>query len=214
MSLLTKNSILSERNRGLCFFERFDSPDDVLKNGATIGGSPIFSRNKATFNGTTDYISYKMGNNAIRGSNAFSTIIRTKPTRLNGAYQSFAYLGAQAINKGFLFGISNGNQMYIELYGSVVKIFGAPDLVSTYEMAMTFAGGAAVAPRCFMNGQFISVGTAITPNIEVPDIWVGAGTAAPAYPFQGDVYSIRVFNQALSDEEVASYYNNSMFLYR
>jgi hypothetical protein len=185
-----------------------------MKNDATIGGTPVFGTNKVTFNGTTDYLQYKTGNNYVRGSLPWSIIMRCRPRIINGAVQVSCYLGEVVSGQGLLLGLNTVGNPYFQLYGVTAYAFAEiVDLTSVYEMVFTFPGGTN-SIRCYLNGQYRAATAAVTPTITAPNMWVGAASAVPLYPFTGDVSLVKVFNQQLSDEEVAQHYNNSLYSYR
>ena len=215
MSLLVKNSTTAERMRGLIFSELFSSSADIMKNDATIGGAPVFGTNKVTFNGTTDYLQYKMGNNCIQGSLPWSLIVRFKPTKL-GSNQIICSVGtgnaAQCFNV-WIWGADN--TIYAQSsYGVAGVSTGIViDTISSYEFAMTFPGGVSQA-RTYVNGVYKATIGATTPAIVTPNIFIGSVNTIPTTPFQGDVSLVKVFSQQLSDEEVAQHYNNLLYSYR
>ena len=215
MSLLGKNVPPAERMRGCVFVEKFDSVDDVRRNGAIFGGAPTFTYGKATFGGVSDYLNYPIGNASITGSKPWSIIVRCRPTVLDGAYQCICLVGTANATQAFGVWVYDTNRIAFESsYGTAVRDTGVtPDLVSTYELAMTFPGGNAAA-RCFVNGVYNGSTGVATPAVVTPNIWIGAVTAVPSYPFHGDVTSVKVFDQQLSDEEVAQHYANSIYAYR
>ena len=214
MSLLGKNATPAERMRGLVYVERFDNVDDVRRNGAIFGGAPTFTPGKVTFGGVSDYLNYPIANPSITGSKPWSIIIRFRPLAINGAVQVSCYLGEVVAGQGLLLGLNTVGNPYFQLYGVTAYAFAETvDLTSVYEMVFTFPGGTN-SIRCYLNGQYRAATAAVTPAIVASNMWIGAASAAPLYPYQGDVSLVKVFNQQLSDEEVAQHYNNQTYAYR
>jgi hypothetical protein len=214
MSQLAVNSRPAERSRGIAFAERFRSVEDAFKNGAeVVGGAPNLSSGWASFNGTTDVLRYRRANRSIRGSRPWSVVLRFRPKAINGAVQVACYVGEVAAGQGLLLGLNTTGNFYFQLYGVTSYSFAeVADLASVYELAFTFPGGTAPI-RCYLNGQYKGSTAAQTPAIAGSDVWIGAVSAAGLYAFPGDVLSVRASDQQLTDEEVAAYYDGSMFTY-
>jgi hypothetical protein len=200
--------------RGCVFVEKFDSVDDVRRNGAIFGGAPTFTYGKATFGGVSDSLNYPVANASITGSKPWSIVVRFRPRAINGAVQVSCYMGEVVAGQGLLLGLNTVGNPYFQLYGVTAYAFAEiVDLISEYELVFTFPGGTAPI-RCYLNGQYRNATAAVTPTIIASNVWVGAASAVPLYPYQGDVSLVTVFNQQLSDEEVAQHYNNSTYAYR
>jgi len=212
VSLLGKNATPAERMRGCVFVERFDSVDDAVKNGMTIGGgTPTFTPGAVTFDGAS-YLNYPIANSSIRSGNICSFEIETIPT---AAVAGVAYL--------LVAGNPAGNYVAIRIVANVwqVVVSGVVALNSTFPLvvgqkvkfACTLSGNVGTL-RTYLDGvagaTFAFAGTSQT--ITTPQILLG-GFAAASY-YTGQIHSVRLFSQELSPEEVLQYATNNVYSYR
>ena len=198
--------------RGCVFVEKFDSADDAVRNGMTIGGgTPTFTPGAVTFDGAS-YLNYPIANSSIRSGNICSFEIETIPT---AAVAGVAYL--------LVAGNPAGNYVAIRIVANVwqVVVSGVVALNSTFPLvvgqkvkfACTLSGNVGTL-RTYLDGvagaTFAFAGTSQT--ITTPQILLG-GFAAASY-YTGQIHSVRLFSQELSPEEVLQYATNNVYSYR
>jgi hypothetical protein len=207
MTLLSKYSSPSERQRGLIFAEKFESVDAVFKNGATIGaGTPTFTPGAVTFDGAS-MLTYDAALTSLRGSHACTVLVETATTSIagqtvfSGAGPAAGELPALAVN--------GGNWM-VAVWGvgfvdtGVVVALGRKTWIG-----FTYAGGnAPIRSYCDGVAGAASAATTLTMTPARADV---ARNLLGGYI--GSVYSVRVFDQELSPEEILQYAKGTLFDY-
>jgi len=213
MTLLLKNSLPAERNRGCCFAENFDSVEAFYKNGGTITGTPIFRPGYVTFNGASR-IDYNIGNPSIHLNGPFTLIIKIVPVAV-AALSVIVGFGKSDLTNGPYIGIDSligTDNIWIGNYGGALKgtfkFDGYP-----HQIAYTSAGAppdAVTAVKLYVDGILKNSGTPFSININHPTVFMGDHLSG-GYPYTGIINWVRLFSQELSIEEVAAYANNTMW---
>jgi len=198
--------------RGCVFVEKFDSVDDVVKNGATIGGGvPTFTPGAVTFDGAS-YLVYPIANTSVRGSCACSLDIECTAQTAAGTRFAATLGTAVGANDALAVGFAAGTwQIYLNGVawlntGRAVVVGEKVRIGATYS-------GAAGTVRSYIDGVAGPTQAAYTQAI-VPSALILGGLAVGSSPFVGQVRSVRLFNQELSPEEVLQYATNNVYSYR
>jgi hypothetical protein len=208
MTLLLKNSLPAERNRGCVFAENFDSVEAFYKNDGTVAaGTPIFGLRTVTFDGAS-YLSYPIGNTVIRGSRAFSIIGMFTASSTAGTqfWIELALCGGVA-NTGIGIGISGGNWV-VQIPAVAVLSVAAVTVGQRVQIGVTYNGGAGTI-RTYANGI---AGPTQNTTQAVTNVGFRVGNRLGFVDYAiGVCHFIRLFDQELSLEEVAAYANNTMW---
>jgi hypothetical protein len=198
--------------RGCVFVEKFDSVDDVVKNGMTIGGGvPTFTPGAVTFDGAS-YLVYPIANTSVRGSCACSLDIECTAQTAAGTRFAATLGTAVGANDALAVGFAAGTwQIYLNGVawlntGRAVVVGEKVRIGATYS-------GAAGTVRSYIDGVAGPTQAAYTQAI-VPSALILGGLAVGSSPFVGQVRSVRLFNQELSPEEVLQYATNNVYSYR
>lgn len=206
-SLLIAQSLPAERARGLIFCERFYSVDAFYKNGGTVtAGSPTFSQNSVYMNGSS-YITYSIGNLSIRGNGAFTILATTTPIAVS-ALSVIVGFGTSALTNGPYIGVnslSGASNVWAGNYGGAIKgtfVFdGRP-----HQICMVSSGaalGSLTPVALYVDGTLLNSATSFT--ISVSSSTVFMGDHGGGYPYNGIINNVRLFNVALTPEEVLAY---------
>jgi len=212
MSKLVANSTPAERRRGCIFAENFVNQAEVEANGGTLTGTPTIN-NGATFNGTTDFITYNSSDVDWSAYTNLSIVIEFEPDFADdGALHNFIQNADYSMVK------FTNDALISELGGSVNMAVSPYATYGTYwnengrnVIVLSATSG---NNELFLNGVSISADTADawTPT-EQTNLAVGATTGG-AGKYVGTINKIRVFNTKLTLQEATDYYNNATYGYR
>jgi hypothetical protein len=181
------------------------------KNGTIFGATKTLGKLGQALNfvnGHTDYVD--CGNNSITGTNPFtlSAWIKTNSVnRYSGAIAIGSSSGGRSAYIGTVasaqIGSSNslGGGFYGRNYGS-----GITTTKEWVYVAMTFAGGTNGAAIIYINGEN-KVSENYTPNIDSTYTRLGRICSDTTYDFDGSVDDARIYNRALTDQEIKDLYN-------
>lgn len=222
MGLLFKNSEPAERMRGAVFAERFESSADVALNEGTITGTPFsgdpskFTGNGSsyiTYRGVRERISGKVGltfllKNVISSATSSGATGRTLFAARSGVspYGITVYFADSLLNVSIetaanYFTVSNSQRL-----GDVTVVYDGTqvgtDRVKVYfgGVLQTLAGSSGVMPAVMpvCGDNFI----------------LGAANVSGSILDSGSFGNVKIFNTALTAQEVLDYSNNSTFNYR
>ena len=209
-----QGSTSAERKRGLKWLEAFGSSPAVVENGGTIGGSPVIKDGIATFNGTTDYVDY-----GLQTQPCYSFIIEflaateiTSTTPLNTLYSLTTDSDSMAALGNFTGAFAD----------ETFTIRASSSDYSTYIKTNIQAGRTQIAMRwngssydIFVNGEQRTTYAGATghfPLQTTPYIVLGA-RYTKAQLFTGKMYWSKSFSEALTNQEILDYANNSTYNY-
>jgi len=215
MSLLFRNSLPAERQRGCIFAENFDSADAVRMNDGSITGSIDFNQQGADFDGTNDYITYSTSGLLTNVSN-FSCVIEFIPDFDYDDNAQYVFFDS-TLNHRFLLYKATDNRIYLYLgnvaMGSVVSGTYGPYWRKGQVNRMVIVSTTGDT-NMWLNCQKIMDGYANAWTAKDPDnLYVGAGNVG-GDKFNGKISQLKIFNVQLTDQEAEDYYNNSTFNYQ
>lgn len=167
--------------------------------GTLINGPTFSSANGGSlfFDGTNDYVDLN-SNNIVAGTNPFTIESFYKTTGASN--------GAIFTNYGTGYG---SGVWFAGRYGiwinAAVYVINAPLPLGTYHMTATRDGSGNV--RLYINGVLNNTGT-LTGNIPSNiNFRIGSDVNGFAEQLTGNLYSLKVYNRALSAQEVLQNYN-------
>ena len=203
MSYVVKNSLPAERARGLVFYEDFKSEKEILKYpGVTIGSDVIINNGVASVTGTGVNSQIDYGNIML-----FSSDFTAHVKDIN--FDSFA-------STNFILGNSNSVEYMFALEGSNLYTRRGADIA-------TIAHGASVGT----NYTFTVAVEGTTASFYKNGVLLGTDTLNSGYTyfnrifgwsnnslnFNGTCKEIRIYNKALTENEILDLNNKSTFLY-
>ncbi len=222
MTLLTKNSLGAERERGLRFVEKFRNTEEVVNNGGTITGAPVIN-NGATFDGANDSLKYAEHNEV--SNNELSVFIKVKIA--NTASSSiFSHYDTGANERGWLIRlVSNKMVVYLaditeagtgyskKYDSSIIIVDGEEHLIgfvwngTTLNLYVDGVKDTSVdkdkddsITELYQSKSSIAIGSQLT-------------SESPSAFFEGQGNDARIFKEALTAQEILDYYNNDVFNY-
>jgi hypothetical protein len=179
--------------------------NDMTKSGyiGTMSGSPAYSstnRGAIVFDGVDDYVDIN-SNNIITGNNPFTFEAFYKITNTALAAELFGNYGS-GYTTNYLW-ISGRYGVYIN--ASTPYFQGAPLGAGTYHMAFTrTAAGACVL---YKNGIQDGTATNTASISNNQNFRIGSDVNGFAEQLGGEIYSIKVYNKALSALEILQNFN-------
>lgn len=186
-----------------------------IGNGTQLGGSPTFQTDHmgqllqaSPFNGTDDYID--CGNDSsLKMTAALTMSAWIKPTALNqwsgiiGKGQMFGSSG----NYEYYMGITNTNQFYSSISDGVAsrtlvrETFGA-QIDTWYHHVITWNKPNWVA---YVDGEILDSGTT---DYTIHDQNFDIEISDDVYTFEGNIDETRIYNRALSQDEITLLYES------
>jgi len=194
----------AQRDRGLAFSERFKSEAEVVKNGGVIGGTGNLTISDGVLSGDNfrRYVRYENIQPIVGEINTLSFdayIINNVSTMiafdLSSTLQNFPYI--LVINSKLLLYFGSGNY----LYSTNIPLNRWTNITIITDWDISLGN-----TKIYINGTLAngSSSTSGSPEIYNPMRVTGGST---------DIGKIKVFNHALSPEEILTYYNNNMWSY-
>lgn len=180
-------------------------------NDGTTSGSPTWVQGRINgalnFNGTSQYVA--AGNSPISGTQSFTLSAWIDTTQVSG-YSGALAIGPSGTNEAAYIGTvgtaqvgasnSIGGGFYGNNFGS-----GVTTTNQWVYVVMTFSGGSNGTAIIYVNGV-PKVSTSATPNLSAGPLQIGKIGSDTTYDFSGSIDDVKVFNRALSSDEVYANY--------
>ena len=172
-------------------------------NNGTINGSASFGKNYLSFDGVDDYVD-------LGKQNYEKMTIETVISNFSGTYKTILY---NKYNGGYELRLTSTSRMQLSFYldsSSSLKSFNSTFSKSTDKIyyAVTFDGEYA---KAYLNGVLIS-SQPFSGKINYVDsdnhLLLGTGKNGDnlKYLYNGNIYSTRIYNKALTEEEIIKNY--------
>jgi len=192
--------------RGCVFVEKFDSVDDAVKNGMTIGGGvPTFTPGAVTFDGAS-YLTYPSGNSSIRGAGSWTIMCKMTPRAIT--YSMAAAFGSVVVGKLPWIGIGATGFFSAGTYGPAVYSTVVPQIGVEKHICATYNG---TTITLYVDGISLSWSGLATVDIVSSNVYIGG---VIGYYTTSTVKDVRIFSQCFSPEEVLQYVTNQVYAYR
>lgn len=176
-------------------------------NDGTISGTTWTSAGKISnalsFN-STDYVSCGTQTDLIFGAANHSFTAWVKPSALTGAYNYIIAIGNNANGEQSGFGVASNGNLFHSAYSSPLVTFGTS--ISTgnwYHLSLVHNNGVSYA---YVNGELAESQTIAT-NVTTGKCYIGAHTAAASTFNDAIIDEVKIFNFALSPEQIRQEYN-------
>ena len=215
--LLNRYGHPAELARGLKWVDEFESNEWVERNDGALTSAPVINHG-ADFDGTDDYITYDIAGDTFADAESISIIVEFDPDFATDVDDDNALLGTPAadylINKATN---AAANVLSIVLGGTTI----ADIAEATYSPAWVQNGknvlvisGTSGNTSAWLNGVQILTNdaTAWTPATQT-SLVVGAASGGSNF-FDGSIYSVRIFNVALTEQEALDYCSGDVWNYR
>jgi hypothetical protein len=204
MALLAYNTTPAERARGCVFAENFETSWHVEENGAAVSGAPSFNFAGA-FDGANDYLHYPDFTAYNFVAEPFSLMCWFTPSSGLGASKCRLVDKSQAgTGNGWGWDISVDS---MRMLGATNRTFTfASDIVAGtwYHLAITSTGAGNASG--YIDGALISSGAYTHTNVWTGTLNIAAASNNTAL-LPGSLRQVRIFDVALTADEVADYYN-------
>lgn len=208
----------AEVRRGCIFSESLDSVDSVLKNGGVIGSGAKFVSPKEgfRFDGTANgKITY---GDMLRQNLSAITISLWVKYKTVPAMASLVGQAVSAIDRTEVY--TNAGDLFFYVCVSGTGRYAQQSSTNVtdgnwHHITGTWYSGSYV--RLYVDGVLVASSAAthtgtITVASAVKDFTIGSWPNG-GYPLDGNIRGMMVFNTALDADEIAAYYNGSMFRY-
>jgi len=215
--LLSKYTLPAERMRGAVFAERFESAASVALNEGTVVGTPSYSVvNGATFDSTN--LVYYGDHPKYRPTTNFSVMVKFG----NSTSGDYRVLAANTNGNSFSTGwgviwrpTDNTFRFFVGAAGTYAHITHT-DFTREHTVVGTYDG---VTARIYMDGvqgtgQAYAAPIPYVGNNGLTMASARTDVASPIYNWIGRVGQVKMFNTALTAQEVLDYSNNATFDYR
>ncbi|KKM26566.1 hypothetical protein LCGC14_1583520 [marine sediment metagenome] len=215
---LTLYSTPSERARGISFAEQFESQTLVERNGGAVTGSPTFSPDGVTLDGTTDYLTYALTGREF--SSAGITVVCEFTPDFETNEDATRYL----------FDASDGHRYLVHKYNNIqnntLKIhLGHINIASIPEAAYSpfwnvgtrnilVVSSTTGDTSAWLNGNLILDAAAIAWSAKTPTQLFAGARFNGIGKFKGTIHRLQVFKTQLSDAEVQDISDNTTYHYR
>ncbi|MBU1038852.1 DUF2341 domain-containing protein [Patescibacteria group bacterium] len=177
-------------------------------NNGTANGGMTTSTAKygkgALLDGTDDYISCGTSSNFIFGSNSHTFSAWVKGTSFTNSYNYIFSVGDNVTGQQSGFGITSGGNLFHSAYSSPLVTF--TNTISTgnwYHVVLVHKDGISYV---YVNGELKNQQN-ITMNVATGKCYIGSHTGASSFFNNGSMDDVRVYNRALSGQEVADLYS-------
>lgn len=217
MKSLTKFTLPAERLRGCEFSQTFTSPTDIVNSGGVVSGTPTFSNNGVTLNGTTDSITYTLSEKELQSA-SFSSVIEFTPDFETDEDATRTIFDSTNSNRFYVVkgNSANGYNLLIGCgHASIANI--AEATYSPYwkvgEKNILVVTSTSGDTDVWLNGTQILANASTAWTAKIPtDLTIGSRYDG-ANKFDGIIHSLKVFNIKLTDQEALDYSNNATFAY-
>ncbi len=215
----TSQALIKNSSRGLVAHWTFEegtgtATSDKTGNGntGTLTNGPTWSAGKfgkgLSFDGSDDYVNVG-ANEAINSAGSFTLSAWINPT----SFADYRTILVEGVGGGY----SSGYRMLIDTNAKLTCQTGDSN-ASTQPSSASISVGVWSHVSCVWNGTnktwYINGAqdstSAATYNRDVsPAAYIGRSTTASNYPFYGSIDDVRIYNRALSAQEVSNLYNSS-----
>lgn len=194
------------------FRERFRDPATVVRNGGTLVGSPVI-KNGATFDGTTDYLSYVISS-FVLASAQITFVVEFTP-HFTPADTEYRVLVDTNSNWYRIYKDTNGD-LTIKFNNVEVGDYASGAYGSywkTNERNIIVISGETGSTKTWLNGNLLGTdASAWTPGPSSP-LYVGAFFNATGH-FDGTIYSVSIHRGLWDQQDVDALQDGSLFRYR
>ena len=193
------------------FRETFDSVSSVIENGGVITGTPTISKS-GTFNGSTDFIDIGTDSSLdLTGDMTVSALIKLND--VSGSKTIAAKSGATFSSTQWEFLVSNNDLHFLATNGaSAFTAISSNDFVADtwYHVVGTISSNVLnVYVDSVVGGSATVTGTKSTTALSTT---IGKRTFGGSENyFAGEIKDVRIYNKALSAEEVSDLYQEDTF---
>jgi hypothetical protein len=213
MALLARNSTPAERRRYCSFAEKFERADLVRANAGYVS-DPMLIDNGATFDGVSDVINYGLDGDAFRGGE-ISMVAEFAPNFAANSGTDHLLLFAYDPGKGGAipdYAIIKTAANTIEIVMGATTLTAIPlidfqDYWLTGQRNVIVVSGTSGANNAWLNGIGILEGEATAWSPATPHYLTVGGTGVGLYPYDGIMYSVKVFQSLLDQTEALDYYD-------
>ena len=213
MSLLTKNTTPAERRVGCNFIEKFENNSAVARNNGVVTGAPAIN-NGATFDGTTDYITY--GDAPDLGSDNFSFVF-TFSVPSTGT-QEYLFSKWEDVNNRWYIRKETAGQIFMYcLVGGAIRISALSGLAITEanrEYHVVVSGDWSDTIRFYIDGVESTGSVATFTNDDITNTGNLEIGHAPAVFGEFTMKKLVIYNSMTPESVALSLYNNSTYTYR
>jgi len=209
---ILKNAQACERERGLRFCETFENATEVVNNGGVITGSPVVN-NGATLDGINDYIISAIDN--LNYANGLSYEFKFIPNFAKNDNVFRHIFDTEALSRYYIFRDANSNILFNVGNLNITVIYA--DYQGYWndfeENTISFKADSSTGKIYLNNNEIKSFSTTSWNKSSPSQIVLGARNTTFASKFDGTIISSKWFNKALTAQELANYYNNTIFKY-
>jgi hypothetical protein len=200
--------------RGAVFAETFKNSTAVECNNGTVSGTPTIDRG-ATFNGTTDYISYG-GINDVFASPLHSVVTEFYPHFAADANANYKIYAVDS-NEYQVLKRNNANNNTLRITISTHNHDIAYATYSPYwlqnERNVLVVSSTSNNTSAWLNGNnILDSATGFWAPNSATELQIGAGAGASF--FDGEIKYVKIFHALLTAQEAADYYDETIYNYR
>jgi len=212
---LTSNSTPAERAVGCVFAENFVSNAEVIKNGGTVTGDPTIDFG-ATFDGTTDYISYVLDGKEFN-SDELSIVIEFNPDFEADDDEDHCLMGGGSSDDYWLLK-HNANSIRLDLGNTTIGYIPLLDYQSYWNVGsrnVIVVSGTSGNTSVWLNGNVIldEKNTVWTETI-IDNMTIGSRHSSKSSFFVGTISNFQVYKSLLTAQDALNFYNNDTYNYR
>ena len=212
---LTSNSTPAERAVGCSFAENFVSQADVELNGGTVAGTPTIDFG-ATFDGTTDYISYVLDGKEFN-SDELSIVIEFNPDFEADDDEDHCLMGGGSSDDYWLLK-HNANSIRLDLGNTTIGYIPLLDYQSYWNVGsrnVIVVSGTSGNTSVWLNGNVIldEKNTVWTETI-IDNMTIGSRHSSKSSFFVGTISNFQVYKSLLTAQDALNFYNNDTYNYR
>jgi hypothetical protein len=204
----------AERARGCKFAEKFVSAGDVVRNGGQIVGSPEI-RNGAVFEGVTGQVIHFYRNNV--NFDEMSIIFEFTPD-FESSEDTVRYLYDSELADRSIFALKLNSPFNLQIGVGGTTIANISH--ATYSpywrvsernfLAISAASG---ANKVWLNGVLVSDSSSAWAKNN-PAFLVFGARYDRTFPYSGTINKVKIFDVALTDQEIADLHNDTTYNYR
>jgi len=178
-------------------------------NDGTVSGAIVGSE-YTSFDGTDDYVNLGLNSEFAFGNNSFTYAVWARPVSKSNQYNYLISLGIADTGLGAGFGIRNSGALFLSGYSSPIvnTNYIIPILNYWYYFCVVYNGDIDKADF-YVNGVFVEQESIIL-NIQGANAYIGA-LISNLSPFNGDISQVKIYNRALSAEEVKLLYEKGRY---
>lgn len=211
-SNILEHVLPAERMRGTLFRETFDTRESVLRNRATIYGTPSI-KNGITLNGTTDYVTYPLAKELEYSQQTVS--VEFYPD-FEANDNNLRYLvDSQQTNFRLLLIKNNANEIRTAI-GTATTLIHVVALANyqAYWLrglrnVLTFAADSSGVNNLYLNGHLISTSAAAWTPGTSSTLYVGRYNLGASGYFKGIISRVSIGNYLGTEQEHLDLWNNT-----